>query len=275
MAKSKAVATVEETKAVVAVSGYADDAGAGFEGISADEMVIPRVSILQKGSPQVDEENGAYIDGAKPGKLINSVTGQLYDGKAGILFIPVHRVHEFLEFTPRTQGGGFHGGHAPDSAVVAEARARASGNWAKLTTPEGNDLIETFQLYGLMLDEYGDYETVNLPFTGSNISTFKRFMTMARAIQLRAEDGHRFTPPLYAHQYLLRTQYRENSKGTWFAYTVGFAEGSAEKARLAPDSELYLAAKAFHDIVVAGGARSSFNDDQDRKKAESEVDDAF
>ena len=42
-------------------------AGAGFEGATAEDFSIPFITILQKMSPQCDEDSDGYVDGAKPG----------------------------------------------------------------------------------------------------------------------------------------------------------------------------------------------------------------
>lgn len=274
MAKSKAVAK-KEGNLPEQTSAYEEEAGAGFEGMTADEMIIPRITILQKMSPQVDEDKESYVDGAKAGKMINSVTGQLYE-KEGFNFIPVHRVHEFLEFVPRDQGGGFQGSHSPDSQLVAKAREAAEGNWGKLKVQEGdgagNDLIETFQVYGLVVEEDMFYPSV-LSFSSSNIRVFKRWMTMARSVQLRGDDGHRFTPPLFAHVYRVSTQYQENAKGSWYSYQVVWAETNARDSRLPADSELFQAAKGVRDMVLSGAARTNYNKSGDDGK--DEVDDVF
>ena len=271
--KGKAVAVVEETSALaVAASAYGEDAGAGFEDVSTEDLVIARISILQKMSPQVDEDNPAYIPGAKAGKLLNSVTGQLYD-KEGFGFIPVHRVHEFLEFIPRDAGGGFKGAHAPESDVVAAARAAVGGNWGKIKTSEGNDLIETFNVYGLLLNNEGGYESAVLSFSSTNIKTFKRWITMARSVTLvNEEDGRRFVPPLFSHIFRISTVYLENAKGSWYAYDVKWEGGNAAASRLAPTDELYQAAKLFRDMVTSGLATARY---EEAGKASSEVDDAF
>lgn len=274
MAKKNEVVKSEET-AVALATGYQDEAGAGFEDLTADDMVIPRISILQKMSPQVDEDNPSYVEGAKAGAMLNSVTGEIYT-KDGFRFVPVHRVHEFLEFVPRDLGGGFKGSHAPDSEVVKKAREAVGGNWGKISVVDGegagNTLNETFQVYGLLVD--GDnFAPAVLSFSSSNIKQYKRWMTMARSVQLRGQDGHRFTPPLFAHLYQVSTQYQENAKGSWYSYNVGWSEANAEASRLPADGELFTAAKALRDLVVSGAARAGYNEGGTEGK--SEVDDTF
>ena len=93
--------------------------GAGFEDTDADDYAIPFVAVLQKGSPQVDPDDGAYINGAKPGLFYNTVTGELFKD---ITVIPCARRREFVEWVPRDEGGGLIGRHDPDSDVVLNCK---------------------------------------------------------------------------------------------------------------------------------------------------------
>src|SRR5690606_39209842 len=104
-------------------------------------------------SPQVDEDGPAYVQGAKKGMIINSVTEELYPGDPGVLFLPVHREHRFVEWVPRDQGGGFVASHEPTDPMIIEARK--GGGFGKLESPEGNDIVETFYVFGLVVDEDG------------------------------------------------------------------------------------------------------------------------
>ena len=75
------------TGAEIEAFGVADfeaDAGAGMENVTADDLQIPFLSILQSNSPQLDESEGKYIDGAKAGMILNTVTNEIFDGKIGL-----------------------------------------------------------------------------------------------------------------------------------------------------------------------------------------------
>ena len=53
----------------IVCAAFESDAGAGFENASSDCYAIPYLQILQKGSPQCDDDNNAHIDGAVPGHI--------------------------------------------------------------------------------------------------------------------------------------------------------------------------------------------------------------
>lgn len=241
------------------VEGYdAEDIGAGFEDMTRDDFIPPFMSILQKNSPQVEEENGAYLEGAKAGMIFNSVSNELHDGKTGIVFIPVHREHTYIEWIPRDQGGGFVAVFDPSSAEVQEAKA-ASTEFGKLKINDDNDLAETQTVYGLLVDEDGNYQHAVISFSSTQLKQYKKWMTMALSIQLQTENGQRVPAPLFAHRYRLKSRFQENKKGTWQGWEIGFDGKNAREARIEQDHYLYHEAKKFRQMVMAGTVKADMS----------------
>ena len=85
----KAQASVPSTQ----VMDFEADSGAGFEGADSQSFAIPYLIILQSNSPQVDEDDGKYIKGAKVGMFLNTVTGEIFDGKEGVNLVPCTSPH--------------------------------------------------------------------------------------------------------------------------------------------------------------------------------------
>ena len=54
------------------------NAGKGLQNISNDDITIPRLAIIQSGSPQRKKKDEKYIDGADEGMIFNTVTNDLY-----------------------------------------------------------------------------------------------------------------------------------------------------------------------------------------------------
>lgn len=234
------------------------DFGAGFEDFTSEDVAVPFIGILQKGSPQVEEDNPKYLKGAKPGMLFNTVSGELFDGKeVGITLIPVHRVRNYIEWIPKDEGGGLVAVYEPDDPVVVQL-LKTQRQYGKLKINDGNDLVETFSVFALLVKDSGDYERVVVSFSSSQIATYKRWMTMAQSLSIPLGNGRRGIPPMFSHLYRLRTQFHQKKEYTWYKYTVGWNGETAEQARLAPNDELYQAAKAFRNLVIGGQAKVNF-----------------
>lgn len=244
------VPTPEET-ALATAADFAEYAGAGLEGITADEISIPFIGILQALSPQL-QENTAL----RAGMLVNTVTGEAWDGKVGVKFIPATRQHFFVEWKPRKEGGGFVAQHLPSSQVVATAKA-ASTEFGKYTTPAGNDLIETFYVYGIGITPTGERFQAALAFKSTQIKKYKSWMTRAMSVQIQVSPDRRIAAPLFAHRYTLRTVADKNNKGTFHNWEIGFDGENAPAARLSPKSEDFLAAVAIREAIESGKARAA------------------
>jgi hypothetical protein len=266
---------------VTDASAYAEDAEAGFEDVGQEDLIIPFLNILQTNSPQVDEDSTKYIDGAKKGMVINSVTEELAGGSEGVLFVPIHRVHKYVEWVPRKKGGGFVGVHDPEDPMVIDARRGSA--FGAMESPQGNDLKETFYMYGLLLNRDGGYMPAVVPFASTQIRTYKRWMTTMRSVQLVGNDGRRITLPMYAHVFRLSTEPQQNAKGAWHGWNIRFAAEAnpkkklptaADASRLAADSEIYQAAKQIRDLFVSEAFRVAYETDQSVQSEESAMEES-
>lgn len=247
------------------LSQYQADAGAGFEGTDASDFLIPFIGILQKGSPQVDDDSDTKIPGAKAGMIFNTATQDLYDGTEGIRFIPAHRDHKFVEWIPRDNGGGFVGSHQPNDEAVMAAREAAiaeRGNEFGGLKLGDNDLNETFYLFGILIDAEDNTMNVVIPFGSTQIKAYKTLMMKARGIKIRKADGTSEPAPLWAHRYKFTTFRQENAKGSWHGWRIQFDGATASEARIALDDPLYEEARLLHEAVSVGRAQADIKNQQ-------------
>ena len=114
MAK-KAVAKKDEGALPAALMDQMDGYdGAGGEDASAQDMMIPYLTILQALSPQLNKQKGEFIQDAEQGEFFNSATNQTFSGEDGIMIIPVYYQRKYTEWVPRIDGGGLVGEHGPE-----------------------------------------------------------------------------------------------------------------------------------------------------------------
>lgn len=239
------------------VYDFGQDAGAGYEGTTQDDYAIPMLVLLQGLSPQVKEDG---VEGARPGMLMNSVTNDLYAGKDGVVFVPSHRQHVYIEWVPRGEGGGFVGMHDADSPVVLKAKSE-SKDFGQYYTPSGNQLKETFLLYGIIVDPETDEpeSAAVISFTSTKIKGYKKMMSTMRSLMVPGPGGKRVNPPIFANQLLIKSKSEKNSKGDFYNFDIGFRNGSAKESILFPvdgkPHPLMVAAKDFAEVVKSGDAK--------------------
>src|SRR5690348_2396641 len=168
--EARGVAVEEAKTQALSTDVYdSDEVGAGFGDMTQEDLAIPFFAILQKGSPQVEEGGAAYIEGAKPGMFFNTVTKEFFDGRdKGTRFIAVHHDHKFIEWKPRDDGGGLVAVHDANSEFVVNAR-KTGPKFGKIEVEGGNELAETFSVFGLLIKEGGDYEPGILTFGSTQI----------------------------------------------------------------------------------------------------------
>lgn len=247
-AKKDLAVQEEKTTALVVAdySAYAEDAGAGYENQTSEDISVPFLEILQSNSPETQVE-----DGPRPGTIINRTTGEIWKGSEGIAFIPATTSHVVVEWVPREKGGGIVATHELDSQLIQQVRS--SQPLGKYRHPEnGNDLIETFYVYGIMVDGDQFYPAV-MAFSSTRIKPYKDWMFRARSIVIALPDGRKITKlPLFSHRYRLTTVAAENNKGKWHTLQVRFDGENAEAARIAPNHELYILAKQLCQDVNEG-----------------------
>ena len=113
-----------------------EDAGSASEGMSKDDMMIPRLSILQQMSPQINKRDGAYVDGAEAGHIYDNVSNEVYDGENGITVVPISYRRAHIEW--KADRGGLVADHGSDSACLDNCTRGSRGEYL---TDEGNEIV--------------------------------------------------------------------------------------------------------------------------------------
>lgn len=231
-----------------------DDFGQGFEGTDADSYALPFLQVLQKMSPQVDEDQPQYIPGAKAGMILNTVTNKLYDGKTGLIIVPAAFKRSFIRWGGREADGGFKGEMTPaeaDQLIQSGAVKEVDGRYyfpesdGSINEKKSDYLADTRQHYVVYVDpDTGEFGSALLSLTSSMIKESRKLMT---SLQQRKVDTPRgkMTPPTFANMVRMTTVGKSNEKGSWSVaqFTI---EG------LVTDQSIYNEAKELHNSVRGG-----------------------
>lgn len=254
------VATQNPTGGALAeADAYAEYAGSGFENQTTDDYAIPFLSILQALSPQVAEDPERF----RQGMIVNTVTGEIFDGKKGVAFIPATTQHVWVEWKSRKAGGGFVGIYQINDEFVRkcvdESQKRGLPYGTVKTGPGelDNDLIETFYVYGIAVDGDGNVLQAVIAFNSTKIKVYKGWMTKAKTIQIALSDGRRIPAPLFAHRYRLSALSEKNNKGQFYNFAINFDGENAVACRLLPTDPLFQQAVAIKKLIEDGKARAA------------------
>lgn len=265
-------------KTAVGMPDYGKDMeGQGFENTSGADYAIPFLGVLQSNSPEVDGSvDGRQIKGAVPGNLFNTVSKELMDGGKGVVIIPCMTAHEAIEWKDREKGGGFVGVHAMTSPIVQKAIASAAKFGAN-KTEEGNDLSETFSIYGMLVEKDGEAcepEMIVVAFNSTKIKKYKQIMYRLRTVK----GGARF--PLFAHTLRITSVNDKNAKGAFKNFEVQPAiENDVVKSLQPPTVDgvvnpLLTAGQQLKEQIATGVLRAA-HDSTSNAKSDTGGDDVF
>lgn len=245
--------------AVADVYDYGQDAREGFEDISVNDISIPFLNLLQSNSPEVEEQT---IPGAVAGAVMNSVTREIMT--LPVVFQPIYREQVWVNWRPRREGGGVISRHAPDDQIVLDVIARNGGSRIPpqgddkkripFKGPEGGELVETYYIYGFILDEAG--ESIDgygvLSFSSTKIKVQKDWVSAMFTVKGQ--------PPLFAHRAKISTSREKREGGSFFNFAISPFAATWRESLINPSTpvgqNLLTEAKSFREMIMSGLARA-------------------
>lgn len=261
---TKAVTKKEEHLPSTDVMNFEQDSGAGFEHADADAYSIPYLIILQKNSPQVDEDDPKYVSGAKAGMFMNNVTEELFDE---VILVPAMYRRLMVEWVPRDAGGGFRGSFDPADPRIADVQR---GDDGKFVLENGNFLSDTRYHFVLQISGEGEtavFEPMVISLTSTQIKKSRNWMTKMNNFKMKGAKKM-FTPPMYAHVVKATSVSESNDKGSWKGWKFDL-----ERTLTGDEAHLYTAAQDFIKAIEAGSAQVTAP--PETAEAEGEEDVAF
>ena len=211
---------------------WLEDAGQGLEQIGAKDIAIPFLGHVQGLSKQIVEGDPKFLPEARVGSLFNTVTGEVFDGKAGILVIVADVQKVVAEREPKAAGGKF--------VAVFNTRKEAQ----EQASPS-NELVDGYRVFVLYQTRQGTWTPAVLSMnTASKTYAMRNWNALLAGYR---PGGIKFQPPTYAAISRLTSSQMKNELGT-------FAVLKAEIVGSTPD-EQYAQAKYFRKALLAGAVK--------------------
>lgn len=202
----------------------------GSEQVGMEDIVIPRLELVQSSSPCLKRNDPKYVQGAQIGQLINSVTRELYGDS--VLVVPVYYVKQWLVWRDQKQGGGFAG--AFDTSAEAQARAEQEGG-----ADAGWEPIDTPQHMCLLLNvNTGKPEEIMVSMPRTKAKTSRAWNSM-----IRLAEGDRFS-----RVYKITTAEETSKAGQQYQNFVVTQAGY-------PPKWVYEAAETLYKRIASGQRR--------------------
>lgn len=251
-AKSLATKTPENLPSTIS-DDFAEFAGLGFENVSSSDILIPRLTILQSLSPQLNKKKPEYIEGAELGDIVDAGTGRVF--KNGIDFLPVYYRTDYIEWAPR--GGAQKLVAIHETSEILEACLKDNNGRLVYPTvlPNGNTIQETKQFYGFNLT--AGRRPSFIPMASTQLKWAKKWLDLSMGERLKNSAGKEFMPPMFYRSYKLTVGEDSNTKGSWNTWNI--TRGAA-----LPEidfdgitwQEMKAQALKFREQLIAGEARA-------------------
>ena len=175
----------------------------GNENARASDMIIPRISILQKTSKMLEKESL----GAKIGEFRDSMTQKLLGSRSKPLkFIPIFMTNTWVKL--EAKGNKF---------VGVTTRTAANEDTPFEETVEGKIYrnIKSLNVFCLLPDELEKKEAFPyvISFQATGFQTGRKLITMVKKLEMMGK-------PLAAKNFILTSETRTNDSGTWDVFLV-------------------------------------------------------
>ena len=199
----------------------------GNENVSSEHISVPRVKLLQKMNNEVDPNHSEYIEGAKEGDFINTVTGENYG--SSMYVVNVHFKEEFVVWKKREKGGGLIG----NFLTRKEAEEYLTDNGLEA---DEYDITQT-QIHTLLRLDDETSEVSDIPFlfdcASSKLKVSREWNT-----KIMKQGGDRFS-----YLWKMSSVPQSNAKGSWVNIDIGGVDWLKD--------EIYEQVKSFYTKTFA------------------------
>lgn len=262
-----ATTTTDETSLVVATPqaltkyNYAEATEAFQDEFDRTSLQIPFFRPLQSNSPELDPSEAKFIEGARVGQFVNTVTGEVFKE---IEAIPVYHYATFIEFRLRENGGGFVQdlGLQAGNALLPQTHKNEKG---QDILPNGNQIVRTEVYFLFLVRENGQVDQVMCTMTSTQLKKARQWNSKAKTLRTTYPDGSvtprvgadgvsQYGTPLYANAWKLSTIQESNDKGKWYGYIIEFS-----RPTFAISEGLFAQAIEFRKTVTEGIRQGAVN----------------
>jgi hypothetical protein len=223
------------------LSLFESDAGQGLDQIGAKDVSLPFILILQSLSPQVKKGDPNRIDGAEEGDFFNTLTREVIDGSEGFTVVPCGFQKAWVEWRPRTTGGGFVKSYNTDAIMNQCSRDEKGFDIHNISK---NVIVPTYYYYCLQFTEDGSTIPVVISMSRTAMKAGRKWNSLLSSLQVRGPNGM-FNPPIFAQKFKVTTEQASANGNTWYTWKIAF-EG------LLNDRVVYEKAKGIGQSVFSG-----------------------
>jgi hypothetical protein len=260
-----ALALTDQQKQALAKVDFAATLQNDADEFDRSSIQIPFLRVLQSNSPELDESEAKYIDGARMGEIVNTVSKETFKSVEGV---PAYHYATFIEFRTRESGGGFVADHglAKGNQLLLSTKKNEKG---QDILPNGNQLVRTEVYFILTVNEDGSFGQAMMTFQSTQLKKARNWNSRKKLLKTQVpEVGEVADAPFYFNAWKFSTVQESNEKGKWYGLVIEHSRPTLEIG-----VEAFLSAKQFRDVIAEGIKAGSVNlsgaGDDDQKKEDT------
>jgi hypothetical protein len=196
-------------------SFLAENAGAGVQNLSQDDLALPFLKTLSRQDAVLDD-----LPDAKSGDIYNDATMEVYNGEEGLRVIPCHYEKVYIEWAPRGTGTGAPVNIYTTQNQCPKSERSADDNKDYIVDGEGNYLETTAQHYVLVIGADGTTSPALMSMKSTQLKKSRTWNTLMTTVTpIQTAEGPK-PAPCFTHYYNVTTTKEENSKGSWTGWKI-------------------------------------------------------
>ena len=232
---------------------FENDSGLGNSEIDQAVLGIPflKTNLAQ---PILDANVGSV-----KGDMYNTVTGEIYNGKLGVLVIPCHFQRRFIHWSAlgdEQKAPVAIYDKASDCPKTDRIKKDQGDNKDYLLDGSGHYIEETHQHYVLVCKEDGTMDAVMIAMKSTSLKKSRQWNMLIQTRRKQRADGSSFQPPRFLYLYRLKTIMESNAKAS---YAVWDAKLEKELSNI----NAYNEAKAFAMSIEKGAVEVKHEQDKE------------
>lgn len=188
MAKGNKEVALKKDTPPARFEARAGDAEIGGK-ITAADMALPFLTILQGLSGPLKKDSPNYIKGAAIGDIYLSVLNRRWDGDEGVEVVLCHYSRAYCERDPDIVTGPPINTYSPDDAIVLNT---PRGEKGKMILPNGNELQET-AFHAVLVKDNGKWVRAVMPMRSTSLKVSKRLNNQVMAFEDNGEQAARWS----------------------------------------------------------------------------------
>jgi hypothetical protein len=247
---------------------YGQYAGVGSSNLPTSGF-LPYLTVLQPLSKAVQEGNEKFVKDSRPGQFLLGEENRLFDGKKGLIFVPIHDRHLIIEKTSLDGKGKIIARHDgdPKGAVATSMRNQFGTNKSQWRSKDGHFMVERHDLSGVLFESLEDVAAMKplaVAIVGFERTKMRAYDRMSKAFN-KYEPRKR--PPLFALQMKLTTAFEKGEKGDFYNLVVSFpVQDDFARSLIPPTAPNFKDwAKQCSDVLasIGSGALQAKGDEDD------------